>query len=44
MDRNQPNPISQQWNLTVERQVGDNWSFRATYLGDQGHHLVAARR
>lgn len=39
-DRNQINPVSQQWNLTVERQVGENWSFRATYLGDQGHHLV----
>ena len=41
MDRNEPNPISQQWNLTVEHQVGENWAFRATYLGDQGHHLVA---
>jgi hypothetical protein len=40
MDRNQQNPISQQWNLTVERQLGENWALRATYLGDQGHHLV----
>ena len=40
MDRNQVNPVSQQWNLTVERQVKENWSFRATYLGDQGHHLL----
>lgn len=40
MDRHEINPVSQQWNLTVERQVGDNWSFRGTYMGDQGHHLV----
>jgi hypothetical protein len=41
MDRNQQNPRSQQWNLTLERQVGENWSFRASYLGLQGHHLMA---
>ena len=40
MDRNLINPVSQQWNLTVERQVAENWSFRASYLGDQGHHLT----
>src|SRR2546426_12568 len=39
MDRNEPNPRSQQWNLTVERQVRETWAFRASYLGDQGHHL-----
>jgi hypothetical protein len=39
MDRDEPNPVSQQWNLTLERQVGENWSFRASYLGLQGHHL-----
>ncbi len=41
MDRNQQSPISQQWNLTLEQQVGDHWSLRATYLGDQGHHLMS---
>ena len=41
MDRNEQNPISQQWNLTLERQVGENWSFRASYIGDQGHHLLS---
>jgi hypothetical protein len=41
MDRNEVNPVSQQWNLTLERQVGENWSFRASYLGDQGHHLLS---
>jgi carboxypeptidase family protein len=39
MDRNEPNPVSQQWNLTLERQVGENWALRASYLGLQGHHL-----
>jgi hypothetical protein len=41
MDRNEQNPVSQQWNLTLERQVGENWSFRGTYLGSQGHHLLS---
>jgi hypothetical protein len=39
MDRNEPNPVSQQWNLTVERQVKESWGLRASYLGAQGHHL-----
>ena len=39
MDRNFLNPVSQQWNATVEHQVGKNWAFRATYLGSQTHHI-----
>jgi len=35
------NPRTQQWNLTLERQVGDNWSFRSSYVGAQGHHLLS---
>ncbi|HXX24205.1 MAG TPA: carboxypeptidase-like regulatory domain-containing protein [Terriglobia bacterium] len=41
MDRNELNPRTQQWNLTLERQVGDNWAFRGSYVGAQGHHLLS---
>jgi hypothetical protein len=27
------------WNLTVERSIGPNWLFRASYVGNDGHHL-----
>lgn len=39
-DQNPLNPATQQWNLTLERQMGENWSFRGTYLGSQTHHLL----
>jgi hypothetical protein len=29
----------QQWNLAVERQVGANWLFSATYMGNVTNHL-----
>jgi hypothetical protein len=41
MARRYNNPLSEQWNLTVERQVGENWSFRASYIGDAGRHLFS---
>ncbi len=40
LDQRQLNPVSQQWNLTLERQVGENWSFRGTYLGNSTRHMV----
>jgi Carboxypeptidase regulatory-like domain len=42
VDGNLPNPITHQWNLTLERQVGDNWSFRGTYSGSASRHLTTA--
>jgi hypothetical protein len=33
------NQATQQWNFTVERQVHESWSFRASYIGSQTHHL-----
>jgi Carboxypeptidase regulatory-like domain len=39
MDRSFVNPVTQQWNLTVERQFGSNWMLRGTYFGSQAHHL-----
>lgn len=39
MDQNFQLPRTEQWNLTAERQVRDTWSFRASYLGSQTHHL-----
>jgi hypothetical protein len=32
----------QQWNLSVERQLGGNWLASATYLGNRGVHLRSA--
>ena len=30
------------WNLTVERELGNNWLLRAAYLGNKGTHLSTA--
>jgi hypothetical protein len=32
------NAVAQEWNLTIERQFG-NWAGRASYLGNQTHHI-----
>ena len=32
-------PVTQTWNLTLERQIGANDMVRATYLGTQTHHI-----
>ncbi|HEV2495067.1 MAG TPA: TonB-dependent receptor [Terriglobia bacterium] len=39
VDPNSQLPRTQQWNLTAERQVGESWSLRASYIGSQTHHL-----
>jgi Carboxypeptidase regulatory-like domain len=36
-------PYSEQWNLSVERQVGKEWLLRGAYLGNQMVHLMGAR-
>jgi len=40
VDRDFRNAVTQQWNLTAEHQVRENWSFRASYVGSQSHHLL----
>ena len=37
--RNYRNPRQQQWTLTLERQFGQDWSARASYVGTQVQHL-----
>jgi hypothetical protein len=33
------NAVTQEWNLTLEHQWGQDWLTRATYIGNQAHHL-----
>src|SRR2546426_1009166 len=40
IDRNMKTPSLISWNLTLERQLGKDWLFRAAYLGNKGTHLV----
>jgi hypothetical protein len=40
IDQNLRNPITHQWNLTLERQVGENWALRATYSGSASRDLM----
>ena len=37
--RNYQNPRQQQWTLTLEQQIGPDWSVRASYVGSQVQHL-----
>ena len=37
------NPVTQQWNLTLEQQVGANWMVRGSYIGAQTHHALYTR-
>lgn len=34
-------PLTQQWNMSVQHQVGD-WAFEATYAGNKGNHFVSS--
>lgn len=34
---------SQQWNLTIERELGHDWSFSVSYLGVKGNSLARPR-
>ena len=29
----------QQWNFTLEQQLGNDWAVRASYIGAQTHHM-----
>ena len=35
----QPLPYAQNWNLTIEHQVAQDWLVRASYVGTKGTHL-----
>jgi hypothetical protein len=37
--RNYRNPMQQQWTITVEQQLGQQWMARASYVGAQTQHL-----
>jgi hypothetical protein len=43
IERNNVNPATQQWNLTVEQQFGNQWMVRASYVGAQTHHALYSR-
>jgi len=35
-------PTTQQWNLTVQRELGGNWALEVGYVGSKGTHLRSA--
>jgi len=43
IERNNVNPVTQQWNLTLEQQFHENWMARASYVGAQTHHALYTR-
>ena len=43
IERDNSNPVTQQWNLTLEQQVGNQWMARASYVGAQTRHLFFTR-
>ncbi len=40
MDSHFVNPRIKMWNITLERQFGNNWMGRATYVGNRTDHLT----
>jgi len=34
------NPVTQEWNLTLEHQFASSWMARASYVGNQAHHVM----
>jgi hypothetical protein len=43
IERDNVNPVTQQWNLTVEQQIGNQWAARASYVGAQTRHVFYTR-
>jgi hypothetical protein len=39
MDPHFRDPASAQWNVTVERELGKNWSIRSSYIGSNAYRL-----
>ncbi len=39
-----PNSYTQQWNLSVQRQFGNDWSVDLSYLGNHASHIWADRQ
>ncbi len=42
MDPNYRDPAMAQWNVTVERELGKNWSIRSSYIGSNAYRLPEA--
>ena len=43
IERDNSNPVTQQWNRTLEHQIGNEWMVRASYVGAQTRHLYFTR-
>ena len=41
--RNSTIPYLQQYNLSIEQQIGNNWSAQVAYVGSMGHHFYVLR-
>jgi Carboxypeptidase regulatory-like domain/TonB dependent receptor len=39
---NLPSVYVNQWNLSVQRQIGSNWLFTANYMGSEATHLLSS--
>jgi len=39
-ERNNVNPVVQQWNFTVEQQFAQSWMARTSYVGARTHHQI----
>jgi hypothetical protein len=38
--QNLVNPVMQQWSLTLEQQLGNDWAIRGSYVGARTHHAL----
>src|SRR5262249_59828267 len=43
IERDNVNPVTQQWSLTLEQQIGNQWMARASYVGAQTRKIFFTR-